>query len=86
LIPPASPEAVAQAHVEPEGDDGWLQDWEKELLAENEVIAQLQAASLGGNGERSASDGAAPQKSAPATGKKKKKKITLMSTTARRAA
>lgn len=87
LIPPSSPELVAQQHVEPEGDDGWLQDWEKELLAENEVLAQLQAVSLTGNGEGSASDGAVLQKPAPSTGgKKKKKKITLMSTTARRAA
>jgi hypothetical protein len=87
LIPPASPEVHAQQHVEPEGDDGWLHDWEKELLAENEVLARLQAASLDGNGEGSASDVAtALHKSAPPMGKKKKKKITLMSTTARRAA
>lgn len=88
LIAPSSPELSArQHHVEHDGaDDGWLQDWEKELLAENELIAQVQAASL--NGENSAPAGAGAEKQAPlTTGKKKKaKKITLMSTTARRAA
>jgi hypothetical protein len=76
--------SAQQHHVDHDGaDDGWLQDWEKELLAENELIAQVQAASL--NGESSAASGAG--KPAPLLGKKKKvKKITLMSTTARRAA
>ena len=81
LVAPSSPEVSAQQHhPEHDGtDDGWLQDWEKELLAENELIAEVQAASL--NGESSAVALPAP------TGKKKKaKKITLMSTTARRAA
>lgn len=84
LIPPTSPELAAMQHVEHNGDDGWLQDWERELLAENELLAQVQAVSLNGNGESSSSAAAAvPQ----GTGKKKKaKKITLMSTTARRAA
>jgi hypothetical protein len=87
LIAPSSPELGAQQHhVEHDGaDDGWLQDWEKELLAENELIAQVQAASL--NGESSAADCGAEKPAPPTTGKKKKaKKITLMSTTARRAA
>jgi hypothetical protein len=84
LIAPSSPEVSAQQHhVDHDGaDDGWLQGWEKELLAENELIAQVQAASL--NGESSAAAGAG--KPAPLPGKKKKVKITLMSTTARRAA
>jgi hypothetical protein len=85
LIAPSSPEVSAQQHhVDHDGaDDGWLQDWEKELLAENELIAQVQAASL--NGESSAASGAGRPALLP--GKKKKvKKITLMSTTARRAA
>jgi hypothetical protein len=60
-------------------DDGWLK-WEQDLLAENDLIQQVQAASL--NGESSE-----PVKpSGGGQGKKKKaKKITLMSTTARRA-
>jgi hypothetical protein len=82
LIPSTAPELSAQHHVDSSGDDGWLQDWDKELDAENALIAQVQAASL--NGEGSASVSAAPHSQG---GKKKKKqKITLMSTTARRAA
>jgi hypothetical protein len=87
LVAPSSPEVSAQQHhVEQDGaDDGWLQDWEKELLAENELIAQVQAASL--NGESSAAGGGSAEKPAAPMGKKRKaKKITLMSTTARRAA
>lgn len=53
---------------------------EQELMAENELIAQVQAASLNGQ----SSD---EKKPVGGQGKKKKaKKITLMSTTARRAA
>jgi hypothetical protein len=77
LIAPASPEVHAQ-QIEHDGDDGWLQSWEQELLAENELIAQVAATSLGNETVRSAGSG---------QGKRKKaKKITLMSTTARRAA
>ncbi|KAF2790053.1 hypothetical protein K505DRAFT_377807 [Melanomma pulvis-pyrius CBS 109.77] len=58
-------------------EDGWLQGWEKDLLREDDVIAQVQALSLG--------EGEASKK--PAGGKKKKaKKITLMSTNVRRGA
>jgi len=77
LIAPASPEVHAQQPEHDGGDDGWLQSWEQELLAENELIAQVAAATLNGQG------------STPVSGqgkKKKAKKITLMSTTARRAA
>jgi Zinc finger, C3HC4 type (RING finger) len=76
LITPPSPDVHPQ-QPEHDGDDGWLQSWEQELLAENELIAQVAATSL--NGQSSAAT--------PGQGKKKKaKKITLMSTTARRAA
>jgi hypothetical protein len=58
-------------------DDGWLQGWEKDLLHEDDVIAQVQAMSL--------ADEEVPKKQAG--GKKKKgKKITLMSTNVRRGA
>ncbi|KAI9048372.1 hypothetical protein LZ554_007208 [Drepanopeziza brunnea f. sp. 'monogermtubi'] len=80
IVTAASPETHPQ-HVDHDGDDGWLQSWEQELHAENaqnELIAQVQAASLNSAGE-SAKQGT-PGK------KKKAKKITLMSTTARRAA
>lgn len=80
MIAPSSPDFAAQ-QPETDVDDGWLNSWEQELLAENdELIAQVQATSL--NGE-------APDPVKPSGGgakKKKGKKITLMSTTARRAA
>jgi hypothetical protein len=63
--------------IDQDADDGWLQGWEKDLLHEDDVIAQVQAMSLG--------DEEAPKKQAG--GKKKKgKKITLMSTNVRRGA
>ncbi|KAF2642950.1 hypothetical protein P280DRAFT_467066 [Massarina eburnea CBS 473.64] len=59
-------------------DDGWLQGWEKDLLPEEEMIAQAQAMSLGEE---------EVQKKQVGGGKKKKgKKITLMSTNVRRGA
>lgn len=77
LVVPSSPET--HAHHPEDVDDGWLHSWEQELLAENELIARAQAASLG--------EGAASSSVPESKGKKKKaKKITLMSTTARRAA
>jgi hypothetical protein len=63
-------------------DDGWLDGWERELSQEDDLIAQVQAASLdeGPSSSSKAAAAAAPK------GKKKGKKITLMSTTARRGA
>lgn len=78
-IPASSP--ILQAgptDLEPP-DDGWLQDWEKDLLREDELLAQAQAISLSGDGTQG-SIGSKGQK------KKKGKKITLMSTNARRGA
>ncbi|KAF2230321.1 hypothetical protein EV356DRAFT_492152 [Viridothelium virens] len=70
-ITPVSPELVAQPRQPDTVDDGWLQGWERDLLHEEDLVAQVQAASLStGKGG----------------GKKKKNKITLMSTTARRGA
>lgn len=60
-------------------DDGWLQDWEKDLLHEEDaMVAQAQVMSL--------EDTEAPKKQAGGGKKKKAKKITLMSTNARRGA
>ncbi|KAF2010713.1 hypothetical protein BU24DRAFT_426928 [Aaosphaeria arxii CBS 175.79] len=71
-----SPTVGPQDHGVP--DDGWLQGWEKDLLQEEDMIAQAQAMSLE-EGE--------PAKKAPGGGRKKKgKKITLMSTNVRRGA
>lgn len=93
-VPLSSPELRALAQQEPV-DDGWLQGWEKDLVTEEELIKQVQAASLadaegsssnapslplGGSGTGGGGGGGGGK------GKKKGKKITLMSTTARRGA
>lgn len=85
IVAPPSPEMAAAHYGDDGGDDGWLQDWEKDIMAENELIAQIQAASLD-NGEGSSSSAPSAMNNGGGGGKKKKKKITLMSTTARRAA
>ena len=79
VIPPVSPQmdAVAEDDQEVNHDDGWLQGWEDDVLKEDELIAQVEAVSLG---ESSRSNLSA------ATKKKKGKKITLMTTNARRGA
>jgi hypothetical protein len=87
MIAPTSPDLLPK-QVAREADDGWLHSWEQELLnEEDELVARVQAASIG---EGSGSGGGSSSKAKPPSsgqGKKKKaKKITLMSTTARRAA
>ncbi|KAL9614093.1 MAG: hypothetical protein Q9167_001378 [Letrouitia subvulpina] len=57
------------------GNDGWLQDWEHDLLQENELALQLEASSIG-----STTPAVSNSK------RKKGKKITLMTTNARRGA
>ena len=60
-------------------DDGWLQNWEQDLLQENDLALQLETSAI-----EHADHGANPT---PWNGKKKKgKKITLMTTNARRGA
>lgn len=83
-----APTDVHEVPHEESGNDGWLQDWENELHEENEaIIRQVEAASLAeevGEGSGGATKGG---NGGGGGGKKKKgKKITLMSTTARRAA
>jgi len=86
----AEPDHYHSAAAQP--DDGWLQGWEKELLQEDEMLAQAQALSLAGDGrgESSKASGASTPVggSGGSGGKKgkKKKTITLMSTNARRGA
>jgi hypothetical protein len=67
----SAPAPIHAQHV----DDGWLQDWEKDLLDETDAVAMVEA-SLTAGGSR------------PGGGSKKgkKKKITLMSTGNRRTA
>lgn len=78
VIPGTSP--VLAPHDHHDGDDGWLQGWEKDLSPEEELIAQAQALSLG-EGE-----GVDAPKKQQGGKKKKGKKITLMSTNVRRGA
>jgi Zinc finger, C3HC4 type (RING finger) len=78
-VPPSSPPLVAAPQEHDPSDDGWLQNWEKDLLQEEDLIAQAQVLSLGGgDGSRATATSGG--------GKKKKKKITLMSTNVRRGA
>lgn len=79
LVTPASPETHGR-QPEASADDGWLSSWEQDLIAENELIAQVQASTMNGDENEEARPGGGGGK------KKKAKKITLMSTNARRAA
>ena len=80
IIEPSSPTLIPVSVDRDTGDnDGWLQGWERDLLQEEELIAQVQATSIG---EGSSQAGALLGNSK----KKKNKKITLMTTTARRGA
>ena len=76
IAAPGSPIIAPQDHDA--RDDGWLQGWEKDLLQEEDMLAQAQAISLG--------ESETPKKPAAGGKKKKAKKITLMSTNVRRGA
>lgn len=85
---PASPtlHALPHDHDLPE-HDGWLQGWERDLLGEDELVAQVQASSIGAGSSKVGVGVGVGTGSGTGTGKKKKgKKITLMTTTARRGA
>lgn len=79
-VAPSSP-VLAPIYQEPSSaeHDGWLQDWERDLLRDDELAVQLEASSIGDNRPN-----AAP--TAMGNRKKKGKKITLMSTNVRRGA
>ena len=81
IIVPSSPDipAVVDEHEQPPENDGWLQDWERDLLQEEDLVAQVEASSL----DPSTSNHATPTTNSK---KKKGKKITLMSTNVRRGA
>ena len=84
MIVPMSPDmpAVADEHEyehEPLENDGWLQDWERDLLQEDDLVAQVEASSLGPSSSHQGTPSASNKK-------KKGKKITLMSTNVRRGA
>ena len=74
-VAPTSPVLPPVKHDENPPDDGWLQGWEHDLLAETDLATQVEGVSLGsGSGSGSSK----------ASKKKKGKKITLMSTNVRR--
>ena len=82
IVPASSPPMTA-AQL-PESDtpenDGWLQDWEQDLMREEELVAQIEATSFEPSSSKQV-------RTSATTGKKKKgKKITLMSTNVRRGA
>ncbi len=80
MIVPASPAMppISDEHETSE-NDGWLQDWERDLLGEEDLVAQIEASTLEvGSSKQVVSSGNSK--------KKKGKKITLMSTNARRGA
>lgn len=64
--------------LQPAVDDGWLQDWEKDLLDEADAVALVAASEVG--------EGSSKHSAPPGGKKNKKKKITLMSTNVRRGA
>ncbi|KAL9004596.1 MAG: hypothetical protein Q9188_002605 [Gyalolechia gomerana] len=77
----ASSPVLAPAHQDPTllENDGWLENWEEDLLLDDELAVQLEATSIV-NGSAKAAPNSTGNK------KKKGKKITLMSTNARRGA
>ena len=80
IVEPSSPTMpVIPDEQETSENDGWLQDWERDLLGEEDLIAQVQATTLG-------SSDLHPGAMNTHGKKKKGKKITLMSTNVRRGA
>lgn len=81
-IVPSSPVLPAQAtEIGPSENDGWLQDWEKALLQDDEDLLVQKLAASGIDAESSVM-------TPPSAGgkRRKKTKIMLMTTTARRGA
>lgn len=79
VIPVSPPLTAESIDTEPREDDGWLQDWEKDLLKEDDLVSQFEAASLGQSIFKEGTAG-------PINKRRKHKKITLMTTNARRGA
>ena len=79
-IAPSSPTLpTAPQEHEPSDNDGWLQDWERDLLQEDDLIAEVNASSMAEGSSKAGVMGGGNRK-------KKGKKITLMTTNARRGA
>ncbi|KAL8654463.1 MAG: hypothetical protein Q9210_001498 [Variospora velana] len=79
-IAPSSPVLAAVDHEQRlDEHDGWLQDWEEDLLHDDKLAFQLEATSIANEEAQAAVTNTGNRK-------KKGKKITLMSTNARRGA
>ena len=79
-IVPASPTLPVASHDnEPSENDGWLQDWERDILQEGDLVAQVNTFSMTEGDSQTGATGVGNRK-------KKGKKITLMTTNARRGA
>ncbi|KAL8887214.1 MAG: hypothetical protein Q9215_005174 [Flavoplaca cf. flavocitrina] len=75
---PSVPAPIQEDPQMPE-HDGWLQNWEEDLLHEDDLAVQLEASTIAENNVKTVATNAISRK-------KKGKKITLMSTNARRGA
>lgn len=64
---------------EPPDNDGWLQDWEQDLLREDDLVARFEGNSISNGDPKTGAAGTSNKR-------KKSKKITLMTTNARRGA
>lgn len=79
-IVPVSPTLQpVPAEIDDSENDGWLQNWERDLLDEDELVDQVEAHSISGSSSKAAMGSNAKRK-------KRNKKITLMTTNARRGA
>lgn len=79
-IAPSSPilHSIPDEHDSTESD-GWLHGWERDLLQDDDLVAQVQASTIEDGGSKAG-------KLKTSSKKKKGKKITLMTTNARRGA
>jgi len=79
-VAPGSPtiQALPHDHDSPD-NDGWLQGWERDLLQEEDLVAQIQASTIEEGRPKAGKHNFSNKK-------KKGKKIMLMTTNARRAA
>ena len=81
IVAPASPEVSDESQApEMSENDGWLQDWEQDLLREDSLVDHIEEFSIEPGSSKQGRPAIAPNK------KKKGKKITLMTTNARRGA
>ncbi|KAL8692304.1 MAG: hypothetical protein Q9218_002646 [Villophora microphyllina] len=79
VAPSSSSPALVPPEPKPPEDDGWLQNWEADLLQEDDLSMQLADSSVESSTTQAAAGGVNSKK-------KKGKKITLMSTNVRRGA